>query len=462
MLRSIAWKRALAAASMALGLVVGTAPQASAEAVHLELVETVVDNGWEFSVSPTQLSKVGDKGTQVLLTWTEPPKSFDPSGFKVGITLSAQRPTTGDRDFVQVSGGFGTWDAKIEPSETGPTFNVLDGESYSESKEWRVWLDPGRLTVGQSVTLTFGAVVGNAHASVAYRYQVVSGTGTPAGPITAELVGCPPNITISELPSATCHLKIGGFRHNTADVVEVVLPSAMDLQGNHGNGLQLPQTAGTKDVSLMDDPYMWPVTIFACPGQPGAGVNCNGTAATAQPLTVPITVRQANTGETQVVLGINAVAGPNSVVGTGTGGGEAVTTTPIPAGPGQIGAAADCPGTIYISALPSIHCSLIITGWLKDSAAPVTVDFITADEFGTNVSGLQMTGEGQEDHFSWDNEDSHAWPITIFACPGQSETGANCGDRVTKVGEVIALIEIKQEGLESAMLLFRINALPHP
>lgn len=433
--------------------------------VHLELVEAVPnDAGWNFSIASGHIEKTLDDGTVVQASWTELPKTLDASGFKITMTVSASRPVTParSRDVVQVAASIGSYNIVVTPAAGPGDLNVYEGDQLSQTQDYLIASDPRLMIPGQILEIGVSLRANGAHAGMTYRYRIVDGpAGNSGGQIAAELVGCPATITISELPSLTCHLKISGFRHNTADPVEVVLPAALGLQGNHSNGLQLPQSAGVLDVSRMDDPHMWSLTLFACPGQPGAGVNCEGTAAAPGSLSVPIVVRQKDAGETRVMLNITAVAGPNSVVEGNAGSGETVTTTPIPAGPGQIGAAMDCPGSIVISALPSLNCHIIITGWRKDTAAPVRVSLpssITSP--GNHNNGIQIYGQGEQDLSQWANEDSYRWGIFVFACPGQSSSGVNCEGRVTTPGPKVVLIEVEQEGLESAMLAFQIDARP--
>lgn len=463
MCKGIMW-RAVALVILVAGASAAARPAAAYNGTHLELVETIPDeNSWGFSIGPGHLDKVLENGTEIHATWTELPQSFDATGFKITLTVSGQIPVTPehDRDGLQFSGGISSYDTTVQRAKD-PQFQVHEGESLSDSQEYAIAFDPQRYPPGTSVTIGVGVRGGIAYSGITYRYRVVDGGSAPAnGAIVAELVDCPPAVTISELPSVFCHLKISGFRHNTADPVEVVLPSAIDMQGNHGNGLQLPQTAGALDVSRMDDPYMWGVTIFACPGQQGAAVSCNGTGAAPGPLSAPIVVRQQGAGETQVMLNITAVAGPNSVVGNGTG--TAVTSTSVAAGPGQIGARIECPGTIFISALPSLNCHIVITGWLKDTKAPVRVSLPgSRDDFGNHSNGIQIIGQGEEDHFEWDNDTEHSWGIFVFACPGQSSAGVNCYDAATTPGVQALMILVEQDGLEPADLTFMIDAQPHP
>lgn len=459
----LGWLRLFPPALLA-GLV-ATAPAVAQDAVRLELVETVPPEITEsdMTVAPGKIAFIAPQ-IEGISTWTEIPQSIDLSGFTVTLGVSGRiaanpnQPQTRVPMATSLSGaGFTT-----TPSPARVEIKIGYGEGDSASSDVNIVPDAD-LTDGQIVELRVGADIGTG-AFFLYRYRVSNGGTPPPGgdnQIVAEVADCPATIVISELPSTTCHLRISGFRHNTADPVQVILPSAMDGMGNHGNGLQVVITASAMDVSLMDDPHLWAVTLFACPGQQGAGVMCNGTGAAPGLLSVPIVVRQEGAGETQVMLGITAVAGKNSVLGNGTG--AAVTSTSVPAGPGQIGARIDCPGIIFISALPSLNCHVVITGWLKDTDAPVRVLFpATIDEFGNHANGIQVVGGGEEDHYEWDNEDSHSWGFFVFACPGQSSTGANCNQSTTTPGVQSVAVIVEQDGLAPASITLMIDAQPHP
>ena len=108
----------------------------------------------------------------------------------------------------------------------------------------------------------------------------------------------------SRLPSTTCSLNIRGFRRNTDDPVEVVLPSAVDGFGNHANGVQIT-FSGQGRTYDWPDVYRWSLFIFGCPSLPGTGANCYnaGTRIFAPiPFSVPLIVRQRGAGETRVTL----------------------------------------------------------------------------------------------------------------------------------------------------------------
>jgi len=431
---------------------------AAEDALRIERVEVIAPQPSEagMTVEEGRIAFRAHFG-EVEFSWTELPKVIGPDGFTVTLTARGRLdPKQGEGQSPPMATVFYGLGFSTEPDLAQAEIQLTPSQESRKTQEVRVRPDPG-LKDGDAFEITVGSSLGGVYK---YRYRVGMGA-PPEAQITARLVDCPATITISELPSVTCHLSIAGFRHNTADPVQVILPSAIDLGGNHGNGLQLPNSAGALDVSRMDDPYLWSLTLFACPGQKGAGVNCHDTGAAPGPLSVPIVVRQEGAGETQVTLAITAVAGRNSVLGKGSG--AAVTPTSVDAAPGQIGARIDCPGTIFISALPSLNCHVVITGWRKDTADAVRVLFPDSlDEFGNHASGLQLSGQGEEDHFEWDNEESHAWGFFVFACPGQSTTGADCFGSTTTPGITTARIVVEQDGLNAAELEFRIDAQPHP
>ncbi|MCC6920068.1 MAG: hypothetical protein IT548_12765 [Alphaproteobacteria bacterium] len=454
----ISGRRLIVAIGMAVGGLLAAPAGRTEQTLRIELAETVAPTPSEAGMTVTEgrIAFTAHFG-EVEFTWSAIPKVIGPDGFTVTLAargrLDAKQGESQSPPMATVFYGTGF---TTEPDLAQAEIQLTPGEESRKTQEVRVRPDPG-LKDGDDFEITVGSSLGGIYR---YRYRVGMGAA-PGGQITAQLVDCPATIVISELPSLTCHLSIAGFRHNTADPVQVILPSAIDLGGNHGNGLQLANSAGALDVSRMDDPHLWSLTLFACPGQKGAGVNCHDTGAAPGPLSVPIVVRQEGAGEAQVMLAITAVAGRNSVLGKG--GGEAVTSTSVAAAPGQIGARIDCPGTIFISALPSLNCHVVITGWRKDTADPVRVLFPESlDAFGNHANGLQLSGQGEEDHFEWDNDESHDWGFFVFACPGQSSTGADCFDSTATPGIKTARVVVEQDGLAAAELEFRIDAQPHP
>lgn len=129
------------------------------------------------------------------------------------------------------------------------------------------------------------------------------GTGrTPCGSRLSATLDCAPlSINRAELPSRNCHILISGFRRNTADPVEVILPEARDGFGNHANGIQITG-AGSTSTSGWPDSYSWGLFIFACPSQRGTGANCYSSAAALGPFSVPIIIRQRGAGEVRINL----------------------------------------------------------------------------------------------------------------------------------------------------------------
>ena len=120
----------------------------------------------------------------------------------------------------------------------------------------------------------------------------------------------------------------------------------------------------------------------------------------------------------------------------------------------------DCPDTIVISALPSLNCHILISGWRRNTADPVEVLFPAAiDTFGNHAIGIQIPqGPGAEDIFNWDDPE-HSWGLFVFACPSQQNTGANCYDSVTLPGSVSVPIIVRQKGQQDVNLTLTLNAV---
>lgn len=155
----------------------------------------------------------------------------------------------------------------------------------------------------------------------------VTNGGDDDHPQIHAMILCDPNplvITISALPSKTCTIQISNWKHNTAAPVRVIMVDAIDGFGNHANGIQIPLGAspeGTShnmgmDPSLMSGyllGYSWNISVFACPGQPGAGVNCYGAAAKPGPFVLHFRVEQDGAEPAMVTL-LGTALPPNPMV----------------------------------------------------------------------------------------------------------------------------------------------------
>jgi len=113
----------------------------------------------------------------------------------------------------------------------------------------------------------------------------------------------------------------------------------------------------------------------------------------------------------------------------------------------MLAATAECDSAeIVISALPSLSCRLLISGWQRNTANPVFVELPAAiDGFGNHANGLQLVlASGQEDVFNWD-EPVRSWGFFAFACPGQQGAGVNCYGSVTTPGAPVTVpISVRQ------------------
>ncbi len=166
-------------------------------------------------------------------------------------------------------------------------------------------------------------------------------TGQEQTPQLEASIVCNPNplvITISELPSRTCTIWIGGWRHDTESPVQVLLPAATDDYGNHANGIQVwggqrpGWTQGGVAPSNMGgyrapdgnygEWYPWNLLVFACPGEPGTGASCYNSATSPGDFTVPIIVHQDGAADANILLTGRAVASPPP------GGGGTAAPTP--------------------------------------------------------------------------------------------------------------------------------------
>jgi hypothetical protein len=246
---------------------------------------TVADGAIQFS-NPNYSAKY---------TWNSPPKRIDQNGFTLTLGVAAQATASNlaAETSVHLDSTF-----VVESAKMAANVFVNAGESKSDSAT--LLLKPAQgLSPGAMTTLNIGA---SFYTGIDYIYRVVdpangsgSGSGSQQPPQTSQLsatLDCPDSIVISA-PDLNCHLLISGFRRNTADAVQVILPDALDTFGNHANGIQLDQLAGEQDVYNWDDTYSWGFFAFACPSETHSGHNCYANIATpGAPAVVPIIVQQ--------------------------------------------------------------------------------------------------------------------------------------------------------------------------
>ena len=252
------------------------------------------------------------------MTWNPPPPNIYAAGFT--LTLNAAAKATAGNYNAETSAHFDQ-SFDVVPSIARIGAFALAGESKSNSLTVTVTPRAG-LRAGTMVTINIGA---SFVAGVDYIYRVVDpgggdgedgedggddggDDGDDDDRRLAASLDCPPSIVISELPSLNCHIVITSWRYS-ADPVEVILPDALDFYGNHANGIQLLQAAGSQDVFNWTAPYLWGMFVFACPSQDGTGANCFGSVTTPGPQAVDIIVRQGS-DEVQLRLEIDAIPRP--------------------------------------------------------------------------------------------------------------------------------------------------------
>ena len=184
--------------------------------------------------------------------------------------------------------------------------------------------------------------------------------------------------------------------------------------------------------------------IYGYRVEPGQSESRSSTALVRPPVGLKVGQR--------VYLNIGVQGGPSVTyhyVVTTAGGGAGLRVTH------------DCPPEIVISALPSVNCHLIISGWRRNTADPIRVTLPFAlDTFGNHANGLQAVGAGEEDVFEWD--EPYLWGFFFFACPAQPGTGANCYDSITQPGRVGAPIVVQQGDDLPIRIDVNFTAVPHP
>ena len=143
----------------------------------------------------------------------------------------------------------------------------------------------------------------------------------------------------------------------------------------------------------------------------------------------------------------------------GDGGGVGGDDNPV------LAARVECPSdTIMVSALPSLSCEIVISGW-RTSADPVEVVLpAVVDGWGNQVNGLQSVQNGQtnaQDALNWTRPE-YRWWLPVFACPSQDHTGANCEDFITTPGVPVNMpIIVRQRGQVDVNIMLVLNTVAH-
>lgn len=270
---------------------------------------------------------VSNGGWRTMHTWTSPPAVIGPEGTTIQITAGGEPAGLNLYPGTAIyAPGF-----RLTPDPPHVFAKVQEGQG-TNSVSVTVIPDPSMAGGGEAM-IQIGAAYG---AGVKYFYRVVDGPAPPVigdrgdgdQPVLAARVECPRDtIVISELPGLSCQIVISGWRYSSYPV-EVLLPEVVDGWGNQANGLQsvINGTYNAQDPTNWTRPeYEWWLDVFACPGQPGAGVNCQGFAAAPGDLTMPIIVRQKDQVDVNLMLTLKAVArggsnGPITAAGITAGG----------------------------------------------------------------------------------------------------------------------------------------------
>lgn len=303
-----------------------------AQGPYLEMIEIVPDDPgndprWMVSDGHISIEDAQYKTYRADYTWTQPPRTSDGAGFTVNMTIEGK--ATPNRIYAGIGMNSPTGGFSFDKDPVGADVSVPDaqpGGSESRTNSISVLVTPSpNLSDGSVVELRVGAYFGY---GVTYRYRV---SNTPVGgddgnggggdgnqqegPLRVE-VDCPTDIVIGRLPSLNCHLLISGYRRNTADPVEVLVPGMVDQFGNHANGIQVVDLDGAEDVFNWEGVHSWGFFVYACQA-PNIGANCYDSRATAGPASVAVTVQQKGLQPVNLVLNFNATGGGGSIGATG-------------------------------------------------------------------------------------------------------------------------------------------------
>jgi hypothetical protein len=151
--------------------------------------------------------------------------------------------------------------------------------------------------------------------------------------------------------------------------------------------------------------------------------------------------------------------GPGMTTGGAGGDDGIIDEQPV------LAARVECPSdTIMISALPSLSCEIVISGW-SYSSYPVEVLLPgVVDGWGNQANGLQSVQNGQynaQNPTNWTRPE-YRWWLPVFACPGQDTTGVNCQTFVTAPGLPVNMpIIVRQKDQVDVNLNLVLNTVPH-
>lgn len=328
----------LAALPIVFGVILGSlaalcvsSDSALAQGPYLEMIEIVPedpgnDPRWMVSDGHISIEDAEYKTYRADYTWSQPPRTSDGAGFTVNLTIEGK--ATPNRIYAGIGMNSPTGGFSFDKDPVGADVSVPDaqpGGSESRTNSLSVLVTPSpTLSDGSVVELRVGAYYGY---GVVYRYRV---SNTPVGgedgnggggdgnqqegPLRVE-VDCPTDIVVGRLPSLNCHLLISGYRRNTADPVEVLVPGMVDQFGNHANGIQVVDLDGAEDVYNWEGTHSWGFFVYACQA-PNIGANCYDSVATpGVPATVAVTVQQKGLQPVNLVLNFNVIGGGGAPLG---------------------------------------------------------------------------------------------------------------------------------------------------
>lgn len=293
-----------------------------AQGPYLEMIEIVPDDPggdprWGVADGHISIEDAQYKTYRADYTWSQPPRTSDGAGFTVNMTIEAK--ATPNRIYAGIGMNSPTGGFEFDKEPASADVSVPDaqqGGSESRTNSISVHVTPSAtLADGSIIELRIGAFYGY---GVTYRYRVSAtdtggggggegggGGGQDEGPLMVT-VDCPTDILIGQLPSLNCHLLISGYRRNTADPVEVLVPNMLDQFGNHANGIQVVDLDGAEDVFSWEGTHSWGFFVYACQA-PNIGANCYNNVAAPGPASIPVIVQQKGLQPVNLLLTFNVV-----------------------------------------------------------------------------------------------------------------------------------------------------------
>ncbi|MBI4864068.1 MAG: tetratricopeptide repeat protein [Candidatus Riflebacteria bacterium] len=360
-----------------------------------------------FGVSDSQVNFTDGSGKSNQINWTLPPERLTDGQ---EVTLRMDSSSNGG---AHLTGGWNVYCYRTEELKGIPYWVVETDSRSRHTHEFSFRFRPGKDAKANAIGTNVGHLPGtDTWAVITWSYvkqgedgASVGGTGTeerggrPGG--NCHLAARFESETLEVVPeqiSATTHIWVSGWKHDTDRPVRVAFPTMLDGFGFLPGGLQVTLGPGDYFPSQMGG-------VRGPDGRYGIEYPCNvfisaGSGAVPGTVTVPILVSQAGCGEAHIELAVRVVPSTDKLSGpsrTGTGA-QTGPSAPPPAPVTQ----ASLPGgfTARLGAGRVVICpghnsetvNVEITGWRRGTGDQVEVRLVEEGSgrgnLGNEIVGL--------------------------------------------------------------------------